>query len=204
MHPGTKQAITEFIFVSDQPAPADVIIIPGCSSPEVAELAARLWREGYAPLVVPTGKYSIKRGSFRPPSVRQEEYPGPYRTECEFFTDVLRRGGVPESAILGEDASTYTRENAVFSAHLLLSRGILPRRAILCTKAYHARRCLMYFAEAFPDTELLVCTAETSGIGRDSWADSELGVLCVMGEVERCGAQFAQEFAKEAAVAEHV
>ena len=62
----------------------------------------------------------------------------------------------------------------------------------------------MYFAEAFPDTELLVCTAETSGIGRDSWADSGLGVLCVMGEVERCGAQFAQEFAKEAAVTEHV
>ncbi len=198
MHPKTLQAISEFIFVSDEPMLSDVIMIPGCSSPEVAELAAGLWKAGYSPLVVPTGKYSIKRGSFRPPTVKRELYPGPYRTECEFFTDVLRRNGVPESAILGEDCSTYTRENAVFAAHLLHSRGICVRRAILCTKAYHARRCQMYFAEAFPQAELLVCTVDTLGIGKDTWHHTALGVECVMGELERCGSQFVESFAAEA------
>ncbi len=50
--------ITEFIFVENQPQKADVIFLPGGAYPEAALYAAKLYQECYAPLVLPSGKYS--------------------------------------------------------------------------------------------------------------------------------------------------
>ena len=49
--------ITDFIFIEDEPAPSDVIIIPGSPYAGPAEYAAQLWWGKYAPVVLPTGKY---------------------------------------------------------------------------------------------------------------------------------------------------
>ena len=38
--------------------------MPGGSYPEIAEEAARRWKEGYAPYVLPSGRYSKLLGSF--------------------------------------------------------------------------------------------------------------------------------------------
>ena len=43
--------ISEFIFLCNEPKKADIIFVPGGSYPEIAEEAARLWKEGYAPYV---------------------------------------------------------------------------------------------------------------------------------------------------------
>lgn len=56
--------ISNFIFVKDKPQKADIIFIPGGSYPEIAEEAARLWHEGYSNIILPSGKYSVKRGYF--------------------------------------------------------------------------------------------------------------------------------------------
>ena len=47
--------ITNYIFLENALAPADVIFIPGCARPEHTEEAARLYREGYATLLIPSG-----------------------------------------------------------------------------------------------------------------------------------------------------
>ena len=57
-------AITEYIFVQDELRPADVIFIPGCDRPEHAEEAARLYREGFAPLLIPSGRFAKAVGHF--------------------------------------------------------------------------------------------------------------------------------------------
>lgn len=56
--------ITNFIFVEDEPRKANIIFIPGGSFPEIAERAAELWCQNYAEYVMPSGRYSIKRGFF--------------------------------------------------------------------------------------------------------------------------------------------
>ena len=56
--------ITNYIFLEDAPAPADVIFIPGCDRPEHAEEAARLYREGFAPLLIPSGRFAKAVGHF--------------------------------------------------------------------------------------------------------------------------------------------
>jgi uncharacterized SAM-binding protein YcdF (DUF218 family) len=94
--------ITSFIFIEDPPEKADIIFIPGGSWPEIAERAAALWKEGYAPYLLPSGKYSAKRGYFPGAMTKREIYHGSYETEWEFLADVARKAGVPEEAILRE------------------------------------------------------------------------------------------------------
>lgn len=47
--------ITDFIFIENEPEPADVIFIPGGPCGEIALHAAELFHQGYAPLLIPSG-----------------------------------------------------------------------------------------------------------------------------------------------------
>lgn len=180
------ECITDFIFVEDKPRRSDIIFVPGGSYPDAAEHAAKLYHAGYAPCVMPSGRYSILRGRFVPP----EDDPESYETECDYLCGVLRRCGVPEQAILREDQATFTYENAIYSRKRTEELGLRIRKAILCCQAFHARRCLMYYQEQFPDTEFLVCPVVTKGISRDNWYRTRQGIDTVLGEMERCGGQF--------------
>jgi uncharacterized SAM-binding protein YcdF (DUF218 family) len=180
------QGITDFIFVEDTPQKADIIFVPGGNYPEAAQHAAELYQQGLAPYVMPSGKYSILKGRL--------ELPGDdrYATECEYLCDILRKNGVPDQAILRENQATFTWENAIYSRRKLEELGVGIRRALLSCQAFHARRCLMYYQEQFPEVEFLVSPVVTRGISRDTWQQSEEGIATVLGEVERCGSQFHQ------------
>lgn len=181
--------ISDFIFVSDAPEQADIIFIPGGSYPELPEHAAKLYKEGYAPLILPTGKYSVKRGSFSGVRSKAEIYSGDYRTECDFITDVLLKNGVLASAILREDRSEYTQQNAFFSREVTDSLGLRIEKAIIVCRSFHARRCLTYWQLAYPDTAFCMCPVSTNGITKENWFQTENGVERVLGELARCGNQ---------------
>ena len=68
--------ITRFIFLQDAPERADVIFIPGNGHAEPSELAARLYGEGYAPRVLPSGRYAIGRSEFAGQESGARTYPG--------------------------------------------------------------------------------------------------------------------------------
>lgn len=187
------QDITDFIFLEDEPEKADVIFIPGGSYPELPERAAALWREGYAPWVVPSGRFSIKCGKFGGAKSQTEKYDKKYATECAFYTDVLREGGVDAAHIIPEDAAQYTAENARLSKRLLDEKGIRPQKAILCCKGYHARRCLMYYQFCFPDTEFVIVPVNIH-VTKENWFRTDLGLEKVLGELTRLGTQLMPEW----------
>jgi Uncharacterized conserved protein len=149
--------ITSFIFVRDDAQIADIIFIPGGSHPEMGEHAADLYKRGFAKKVMPSGGVSIKTGKFGGVKSRRELYSGDYATDCEFLADVLRVNGVPDCDILREDTSGYTKENAFFSRKIADENGLDVKTAIICCKNYHARRSLMCYQLAFPETEFYVC-----------------------------------------------
>ena len=184
--------ITDFIFVSDAPKPADIIFIPGGSFYPIAERAAELWHAGFAPLILPSGRYSSKLGRFARENLTK--YQGEFETEFDFLRHVLMKNGVPDSAILREDRATNTGENAAFSAEVLRAHGLTVRRAILCCKSFHTRRALMTYAKHFPDAELLAAPADTQGIRREDWFLCEESFRKVLGELERCGRYFSDSF----------
>lgn len=183
--------ITNFIFVSDELEKADAIFLPGGSHPEQPEYAAELYHRGYAKWLIPSGGISVKRDKW--PGVRSKAdiYSGDYQSDCEFFTDVLLKNGVPSSAIIGEEQSGHTRDNAFFSRRVIDRRGIDIKTALIVCKAFHARRCLMLYQMAFPYVDLKVCPVHCYNITKDNWYKSETGIDRVLGELARCGNQFA-------------
>ena len=58
-------------------------------------------------------------------------------------------------------------------------------------KAFHARRCLMLYQMAFPDAAIKVCPVHCFNITKENWYKSEQGIDRVLGELARCGNQFA-------------
>lgn len=182
--------ITKFIFLNDTPQKADIIFIPGGSYAEIAERASELWNEGYSKLIVPSGKYNPKRGFFSGPLSKADIYTKEYSTEWEFLKDVLMQNGVHEDNILREDEATNTYENAVYSKKATDSDNLTIEKAIICCKAFHARRCLMYYQTLYPSTHFTICASDTQGISKDNWYKTDAGIDKVMGELLRCGQQF--------------
>lgn len=180
----------DFVFIENEPEKADMIFVPGNGYPHMAERAASLYKEGFAPRVLPSGKYSVTIGKFSGVLKKAELYPGDYATEWEFLRDVLIKNSVEQENILKEECATFTWENALFSRRVIDEAGISVKKAILCCKSYHARRVLMYYQKAFPETEFFVCPSYPDGINRDTWRDTEESINEVMGEVRRIIVQF--------------
>lgn len=109
--------------------------VPPRRGPELADSsdrilhAARLYRAGKAPLVVPSG-------GRLPWSDRG-------RSEAAEMAALLVEWGVPGEAIVLEESARTTSENAVESGKLLRARGI--RRLLLVTSSLHMRRALAAF-----------------------------------------------------------
>ena len=85
------EEMTNFIFLEDEPQKADVIFVPGSEEGALAKTAAGLYLEGYAPLIIPSGKYAKWTG---------HSIVGTFETESDYFAHLIQEEGVPESAII--------------------------------------------------------------------------------------------------------
>ena len=110
--------------------------------------AAKLYREGKAPLVI------VSSGGIAWPGAAPE---------AADMAEVLKFAGVPESAIVQETNSRNTYENAVYVQEILASRGI--RRILLVTSAMHMPRALLIFRHQ--GAEPLPAPADFIATGRD-------------------------------------
>ena len=87
--------------------------------------AAKAYREGYAPVIVPCGGRT----------------PGHGVSEAEVMARLLREEGVPDSALILEDKSQMTMENLCFAAEKL--GGAKGRRVLVVTSDYHLCRSVL-------------------------------------------------------------
>lgn len=185
--------ISNFIFVADDPKTVDIIFLPGGSHPEQPEYASKLYKEGYAKWIVPSGGVSVKREKWSGVRSKADIYNKDYQSDCDFLTDVLLKSGVPMEAIICEDKSGHTRDNAFFSRRVIDEKGLKIETAMIVCKAFHARRCLMLYQLAFPDVDFIVCPIHCYNITKGNWYKSEQGIDRVLGELARCGNQFVSD-----------
>lgn len=182
--------ISDFIFVSDTAKDADIIMVPGGSWPELPETAATLYREGFSKTILISGGISITTSKFPGPKTKSKVYTGDYKTEYEFYKDVLLKNDVPEEAIIGEDQSSFIRENGLYSRQLLDDKNISVSSALLVCKSVHARRTLMSYQAAFPSVEFTVIAVPGYDITKENWFLYEESISRVLGELARIGDQF--------------
>lgn len=181
--------IENFIFVSDEVLPVDVLMILGAPWIELIENASKLYHQGVTPKIIACGKYSLKSGK-----VNVEKLPAhlrdDYRTESEMIKTILTEHyDVPASAILEESESTNTYENARNGIEVL-KESFHAKTIGICCQAFHARRALMTFESVAPEYEYRVYPANTQGITKNNWSESEYGRDRVIGELQRCKQYF--------------
>lgn len=190
------QDITDFIFVEDEPVKADLILIPGAPIKELAYHAAALWKAGYADTILATGKYYF---TYENLFQEFEKFTGDgnnalgEETEAQFLKKLLIGHGVSESAIITEEESMNTFENAINAAKLFKEKYPEVKHIILACQAFHARRALMTFQSELRDIEITVCPVVTRGYSRDTWMDTQKGYNLIMGELRKCGEYFTGE-----------
>jgi uncharacterized SAM-binding protein YcdF (DUF218 family) len=90
------------------------------------DTAARLYDAGRAPLIIVSGA-ALDGG----------------RSEATVMASALERDGVPAAAIVQENHSLTTHQNAVYTAQILRARGI--RSFLLVTSALHMPRAMASF-----------------------------------------------------------
>lgn len=128
------------IGATDRTEEADVIIVlgaglrrdgrPAWALTRRAEMGAELWHEGFAPMILCTG-------------AQADGYP---RSEASACREVLMQEGVPDSAILLEEQSRSTEENAIYSSEIMTAHGFTT--AVLVSDSYHMLRAEWMFRDS--------------------------------------------------------
>src|SRR5689334_8379556 len=127
---------------------SDCIFALGSHDLRVANRAAELYLQGWAPLLIFSGGLgNVTKGIWT-------------EAEADRFAAIALNMGVPESAILVENKSTNTGENILFTQALLQERGLDPHTFILVQKPYMERRSYATFKKQWPDKELLVTSPQ--------------------------------------------
>ncbi len=122
----------------DHAAPSDVIVILGAGvfpdgTPTDAHIrrirhAVALYKRGLAPLLLCTGGYNT---------------PLHVKTEAQVCTEILLNSGVPQSAILNEEQSHTTEENAIEARKVMQAHHL--KTALIVTDNFHILRSKILF-----------------------------------------------------------
>jgi uncharacterized SAM-binding protein YcdF (DUF218 family) len=134
--------------LNHQLSTADAILVLCSHDKAVATRGARLFLDGWAPLLIFSGGLgAITRHLWREP-------------EADQFAKIAVAMGVPKDKILIENRSTNTGENVLFTKHLLAERHIDARKFIVVQKPYMERRAYATFKKLWPDQELVVTSPQ--------------------------------------------
>lgn len=124
------------------------ILALGSHDLRVADRAAELYLQGWAPLVIMSGGLgNLTKGMWTEP-------------EANRFADIAIQKGVPATALLIENRSTNTGENILFTAQLLKEKGLDPDSFIVVQKPYMERRSYATFKKHWPDKKVTVTSPQ--------------------------------------------
>jgi len=129
---------------------SDCILALGSHDLRVAERAAQLYFEGWAPMII----FSGGLGNFT-----KEMWTEP---EADQFAAIAVGMGVPKESILVENKSTNTGENIRFTQQLLAQKDLDPQSFIVVQKPYMERRSYATFKRYWPGKKLIVTSPQIS------------------------------------------
>ncbi|CAM3167500.1 YdcF family protein [Vibrio diazotrophicus] len=188
------ETLWQYMQMGHQLQKADVIIVLGSNDTRVAEVAASLYHQGLAPLVVFSGGHGrFTEGLFE-------------RSEAVIFAEVAKDCGLPSDAILLEPRSSNSGENVLFTYELLKKKGITAKKIILVQKPYMERRAYATFMQQWPEElESLQVTSQANSFFDYLTEDLTLDfvVEALIGDFERIqnypakGFQIEQEIPEE-------
>jgi len=146
------QQLWDYHHMDHQLKKSDCILALGSHDLRVADRAAELYLEGWAPLVIMSGGLG---------NLTQDMWTVP---EADQFAAIAIKKGVPADAVLIENQSTNTGENILFTQRLLRKMDLEPHSFIVVQKPYMERRSYATFKKHWPDKEFMVTSPQMSMI----------------------------------------
>ncbi|WP_044642194.1 YdcF family protein [Risungbinella massiliensis] len=166
--------------------------------------AVHLYHQGWAPYLICSGKFSVKVDGKTPNlipleelqtaalngRIHKENIPSAAKTwdmnlGASYLRDKALDMGVPLDAILVENESLHTRENAEYVLTLLKKHNL--SRVILVTSPFHQLRTYLTFSKAFQQHGIKITNyyADTGEWNPTTWFLSKNHRNLVKSEVER-------------------
>jgi uncharacterized SAM-binding protein YcdF (DUF218 family) len=167
-----------FHLMNHQLERADALLVLCSHDLRVAERAAQLFLEGWAPLLIFSGGLgAITKNLWSEP-------------EADLFAGIAAAMGVPREKMLVENRSTNTGENIIFTKALLAEKKLDPGKFILVQKPYMERRSYATFRKFWPEREVLVTSPQISFeeyldqyTNRELSSDDVVGIM--VGDLQR-------------------
>jgi uncharacterized SAM-binding protein YcdF (DUF218 family) len=123
---------------------SDCLLILGSHDPRVAEYAADLYFQGWAPYLIFSGNVGVlTRKIFKKP-------------EAEVFAEAAIKRGVPRENIYLENKSTNTGQNFQFTDRLIREKGLSFNSFIVVQKPFMERRAYATAKKLWPEKEIIV------------------------------------------------
>lgn len=178
---------------------ADAIMVLGSYDIRVAEYAAKLWLDGWAPCLIFSGS-----GTKYSDSAVWQRFVG--STEADVFADIARKAGVPDDAILIENKSQNTGQNYEFAMSLLKEREFRLERLIAVQKPFMERRAYATGKIWLPENVELIVTSPNLSLEEyqnellcisDHWVNNMVGDLQRIKEYPVKGFQIHQDIPDE-------
>lgn len=155
------QILWDYLHMNHPLEKSDCILALGSHDLRVADRAAELYLEGWAPLIIISGGLG---------NLTREIWTEP---EADQFAAIAIQKGVPQQHILVENQSTNTGENILFTQNLLAQKNINPSSFIVVQKPYMERRAYATFKMHWPGKKLLITSPQLSF---DKYATSDMPV----------------------------
>ena len=158
-------AMGRYLAVQNDLKKSDVIVVLAGERGERVVQAVKLYRDGWAPLILMSG--------------------GPGEAGIplsEIMKSQAVKLGVPAKAILQESRSLDTGEDALFTREILEKLPV--NRLILVTSPYHARRAAGIFRRVFKGSgvEVLIYPVQESWLKLDGWWTRKLDAKYILME----------------------
>ncbi|XP_035679744.1 uncharacterized protein SCO4629-like [Branchiostoma floridae] len=165
-HVKLGETIWNYMSMGHELEKSDVILAFGSHDRRVAEYAAELWHQRWAPwLVFSGGLGNLTEGVWD-------------RPEADIFHDIAVAAGVPSDRILVENKASNSGQNVLLSYKLLQEHNIPTRSIILVQKPYMERRAYATFMKQWPgnieETSLYVTSPR---ISFQDYANDEVGQM---------------------------
>jgi len=153
---------------------SDCILVLGCVDTRLANRAAELYLNGWAPVVLFSGSHGTFSG---------EDFD---KSEAEIFSDIAVEQGVPDNKILIENKSTNTGENIKFSKELMQKEGYDIDRLMVVTTPFSERRAYAAFKKQWPEVKIVMSSPR---IGFDNYPTEHLSkermINTMVGDLQR-------------------
>jgi uncharacterized SAM-binding protein YcdF (DUF218 family) len=144
------ERIWQYHQLNHQLSKAEAIMVLCSHDTIVAERGARLFLEGWAPLLIFSGGLG---------AITKHLWAD---AEADRFARIAVAMGVPEESMLIENRSTNTGENVLFTREMLAAKGLDPASFILVQKPYMERRTFATFSKVWPGKRIIVTSPPLS------------------------------------------